>query len=158
MDGNLLYFLYNLKTRQWMVLVMERIILLCMCQEDTQDRTHRESSMLTKTIFTTTTTTKTNHMRWNILVLFFFCVCFFSTISPRCLSTECWWRLVVLLHASRCHAVDDRVTSRVHVADGVANGDQGEEHGDSEPEQDVEDDRIVSVVLFGSVQIKGLFG
>lgn len=66
--------------------------------------------------------------------------------------------LVVLLHASRSHAVNDRVTARIHVANGVADGDQSEEHGNSEPQHNVEDDRVVGVVLLSSVQSFGLCG
>lgn len=59
--------------------------------------------------------------------------------------------LVVLLDAGGGHAVDDGVPARIHVADGQADGEQGEEHDNSEPQDDVEDHGIVLLVFLGQV-------
>lgn len=54
--------------------------------------------------------------------------------------------LVVLLHPGASHAIDDGVPARVHVHDGVDNGDQRECKHNGEPQDDVEDGRIVAGV------------
>lgn len=59
--------------------------------------------------------------------------------------------LVLLLDARGGHAVDDRVTARVHVADGQADGQQREEHDHAEPQDDVEHDGVGLGVLLGQV-------
>lgn len=64
--------------------------------------------------------------------------------------------LVFLLDASGGHAVDDGVTSRVHVANGQADGQQGEEHDNAEPQDNVEHDRVALGVLLGQVDVVGL--
>lgn len=61
--------------------------------------------------------------------------------------------LVVLLDTSGGHAVDDGVPSRIHVANGQADGQQGEEHDYAEPQDNVEDDRVGLVVLLGQVDL-----
>ena len=62
-------------------------------------------------------------------------------------------RLVVLLDASGGHAVNDGVPTRVHVSDGQADGQQGEEHDNTEPQDDVEDDWVGLFVLLGEVDV-----
>lgn len=59
--------------------------------------------------------------------------------------------LVFLLHPSASHSVDDGVPARVHVHDGVDNGDERECKHNSEPKDDVEDGGVVSrvaVIIF----------
>lgn len=65
--------------------------------------------------------------------------------------------LVILLHAGRSHAIDDRVTAGIHVADCVANGKQCEDHDDTEPQNDVEHHRVGFLVVFGKVEFFTLF-
>lgn len=61
--------------------------------------------------------------------------------------------LVIFLHAGGGHAVDDRVTTGVHVCNGVGNGQQGESEHNAEPQDNVEDDRVITVVHYGEVKI-----
>lgn len=61
--------------------------------------------------------------------------------------------LVILLDARRRHSVDDGVTTRIHVSDSQADRKQGEEHDNAEPQDDVEDHRVTSIVLLGQVDV-----
>lgn len=61
--------------------------------------------------------------------------------------------LVVLLDARGSHAVDNRVTSGIHVADSHADGQQREEHDHAEPQDDVEHHRVVLLVGLGQVDV-----
>lgn len=65
--------------------------------------------------------------------------------------------LVILLDARRRHSVNDWVTARIHVADGIADGDQREHKHNAEPQNDVENDRVIFIVALGQVQIGCLF-
>lgn len=54
--------------------------------------------------------------------------------------------LIVLLHPSASHSVDDGVPARVHIHDGVHNGYESECKHHTKPKDDVKYGRIVSVV------------
>lgn len=61
--------------------------------------------------------------------------------------------LVVLLDARRRHAVDNRIAAGIHVANHIADGEQRERKHNAEPQDNVEDDRIIVVVVLRQVQI-----
>jgi hypothetical protein len=62
-------------------------------------------------------------------------------------------RLVLFLHAGRCHTVNDRITTGIHAANNVGNCIQCEDHNHTEPQDDVEHHWVVFVVVGGQVQI-----
>lgn len=59
--------------------------------------------------------------------------------------------LVILLHSGTRHTVNDGVPSGIHVADGQTDGDEREQQGDTKPEDDVEDYRVIFAVVAGKV-------
>lgn len=63
--------------------------------------------------------------------------------------------LVVLLHPGGGHAVDDRVPAGIHGSNGVADGQKRQTKDDHEPQDDVEDDRVILVVVGGQIEFIG---
>lgn len=60
-------------------------------------------------------------------------------------------QLIVLLHAHGGHAVDDGVTARVHVPHGQGDGQDGQSQDNTQPQDNVEDGRVVRRVVLVQV-------
>lgn len=63
--------------------------------------------------------------------------------------------LVVLLHPGGGHAIDDRIPAGIHGSNGVADGQKRQTKDDHEPQDDVEDDRVIFVVVGGQIEFIG---